>query len=172
MFVYNDTLTIYGGYCRVPVAPKGGAPKKGKPTAATSARTVGLVHTDLWSLKLTPDFKNVKWERRKRAGFAPSARSGSPMVLHKNRAILFGGVQDEDVSEEQLCSNFFNDMCALYIHFYSGFECVLKRMFCCDFGCTLGVLMIVPLLLPLIVPLLVPLLVLLTIAFDIQLYAC
>lgn len=122
MVVSNDTLFIYGGYCKV--VTKG--PKiKGE-------KAVGVVHTDLWSLRLSADFKNLRWERRKRSGFAPTSepelhiipsfakprfirfrpRSGAAMTLYKNRAILFGGVHDEDVSDEELKSTFYNDLYA------------------------------------------------------------
>lgn len=57
----------------------------------------------------------LKWERRKRAStaFAPSLRSGCTMSLWptKSMGILFGGVTDEDTSEESLESVFHNDLC-------------------------------------------------------------
>lgn len=56
----------------------------------------------------------LKWERRKRpsTAFAPSLRSGCTMALWsaKNMGILFGGVTDEDTSEETLESVFHNDL--------------------------------------------------------------
>jgi hypothetical protein len=56
----------------------------------------------------------LKWERRKRpsTAYAPSLRSGATMALWANKStgILFGGVTDEDTSEETLESVFWNDL--------------------------------------------------------------
>ena len=64
--------------------------------------------------KATSDPLTVKWEKRKRpsTAFAPSLRSGCTMALWsaKNMGILFGGVTDEDTSEETMESVFHNDL--------------------------------------------------------------
>ncbi|KAI0318129.1 hypothetical protein OF83DRAFT_1184638 [Amylostereum chailletii] len=56
----------------------------------------------------------LKWERRKRpsTAFAPSLRSGCTMTIwaSKNTGVLFGGVTDEDTSEETMESVFWNDL--------------------------------------------------------------
>src|ERR1700723_662412 len=56
----------------------------------------------------------LKWERRKKSStaFAPSLRSGCTMALWppKNMGVLFGGVTDEDTSEETLESVFHHDL--------------------------------------------------------------
>lgn len=54
----------------------------------------------------------LKWERRKKPAYAPSLRSGCTMTLWqaKSMGILFGGVTDEDNSEETLESVFWNDL--------------------------------------------------------------
>lgn len=61
--------------------------------------------------------KELKWERRKKSGYAPSVRSGCTMVLwaNKDTGVLFGGVKDDDQSEESLVSEFYNDLCVNYI---------------------------------------------------------
>ncbi|KAJ3503550.1 hypothetical protein NLJ89_g8380 [Agrocybe chaxingu] len=55
-----------------------------------------------------------KWEKRKRPSdaYAPSLRSGCTMALWaaKGMGVLFGGVTDEDTSEEGLESVFWNDL--------------------------------------------------------------
>ena len=60
------------------------------------------------------DLPIMKWERRKRpsTAFAPSLRSGCTMTLWANKqtGILFGGVTDEDTSEETMESMFHNDL--------------------------------------------------------------
>ena len=60
----------------------------------------------------------VKWEKRKKTGYAPSLRSGCTMALWsaKNMGVLFGGVTDEDTNEETLESVFHNDMCVYSPH--------------------------------------------------------
>jgi len=66
MFMHNDYLYLYGiaiivddfiigGYCKL---------NKGKSSK-------GLVHTDIWCIKLTLDLKNMKWEKKKRVGVYP-----------------------------------------------------------------------------------------------------
>ena len=59
--------------------------------------------------------KELKWERRKKVGYAPSIRSGCTMTLwaNKDMGVLFGGVKDDDQSEETLVSEFYNDMWVL-----------------------------------------------------------
>ena len=64
--------------------------------------------------KALADPLSVKWERRKRpsTAYAPSIRSGCTMALWgaKSMGICFGGVTDEDTSEETLESVFHNDL--------------------------------------------------------------
>ena len=38
----------------------------------------------------------VQWERVKKVGMAPGPRSSFAMMTHKNRALLFGGVSDNE----------------------------------------------------------------------------
>jgi hypothetical protein len=63
--------------------------------------------------RMSLNLKELKWERRKKAGYAPSIRSGCTMALWAAReiGILFGGVKDDDQSEETLVSEFYNDLC-------------------------------------------------------------
>ncbi|KAH9932992.1 uncharacterized protein B0H18DRAFT_673596 [Fomitopsis serialis] len=104
-----DGILLHGGYCKE--YPKG-------------SRPIGIMLDDTWFLRITmnevKDGKppaeplTLKWEKRKRAStaFAPSLRSGCTMALWatKNTGILFGGVTDEDTSEETLESVFHNDL--------------------------------------------------------------
>ena len=62
--------------------------------------------------RMSTDTKELKWERRKKSGYAPSIRSGCTMALWANKdiGILFGGVKDDDQSEESLVSEFYNDL--------------------------------------------------------------
>ena len=64
--------------------------------------------------KSAADPLTLKWERRKKGStaYAPSLRSGCTMALWaaRNMGVLFGGVTDEDTSEETLESVFHNDL--------------------------------------------------------------
>ncbi|KAG8822139.1 hypothetical protein FRC17_009643 [Serendipita sp. 399] len=86
-----------GGYCKEYV--------KGK-------RPQGIALDDTWLLKMDLDLKNIKWEKRKKIGYAPSIRSGCTMALWsaKGIGVLFGGVYDDDKDEETLESVFYNDL--------------------------------------------------------------
>lgn len=90
-----DGAIIYGGYCKVKA-------KKGMQK--------GKVLTDIWTLKMKSDPKGVRFERRRKQGFTPSPRVGCSLVYHKNRGIMFGGVYDYDESEEQIESEFYNNL--------------------------------------------------------------
>ncbi|KZV71422.1 galactose oxidase [Peniophora sp. CONT] len=66
----------------------------------------------------------VKWEKRKRpsTAFAPSLRSGCTMALWAARGlgVMFGGVTDEDTSEENMRSVFHNDLFAYQLILEKG----------------------------------------------------
>lgn len=52
-----------------------------------------------------------RWERKPKAGMAPSKRASFAMALHNARVMLFGGTADEEgKGGEVLVSNFFNDL--------------------------------------------------------------
>jgi len=72
------------------------------------------------------DPKQIKWDRRKKTGYAPSLRSGCTMALWqaRNMGILFGGVYDEDKGEEGMESVFYNDL-------FVFFPCVQITMLIC-----------------------------------------
>lgn len=86
---------IYGGYCKV---------------KARKGQQKGKVLTDTWMLRMKSDPKGVRFERRRKQGFTPSPRVGCSLVFHKNRGIMFGGVYDYDESEEQIESEFYNNL--------------------------------------------------------------
>ena len=92
-------LILYGGYNQVKV--KGGIYE-------------GHVLSDMWHLKIDPlDMKKTRWEKRKisNTAAAPLPRSGPCSVAAKNGKsfYLFGGVQDENLSEELLNGTCLND---------------------------------------------------------------
>ncbi|KAK4705245.1 hypothetical protein P7C70_g960, partial [Phenoliferia sp. Uapishka_3] len=81
-------------------------------------RVTGMALSDTWLLRIPPseageiDFRLLKWEKRKKIGYAPTPRSGCTMALWsaKNMGVLFGGVSDEDKDEESLDSTFYNEL--------------------------------------------------------------
>ena len=93
-------VILYGGYNQVKV--KGGIYE-------------GQVLSDMWHLKIDPvDLKKTRWEKRKisNTAAAPLPRSGPCSVAAKNGKsfFLFGGVQDENLSEELLNGTCLNDL--------------------------------------------------------------
>ncbi|KAK9477594.1 hypothetical protein V1514DRAFT_308812 [Lipomyces japonicus] len=96
----EDGAVIWGGYSKVKNSQK---------------KIVGKVHSDCWQLKLTPELKTVRWERRRKSAWAPSPRVGCSMVYHKGRGILFAGVYDTEETEESLESQFYNDLFAFQV---------------------------------------------------------
>lgn len=95
----EDTVYVYGGFSKEKVT---GSLKEGK------------VHEDMWALSLRPalpsggkasaggrgcgglDLTKAVWQKIKRKGDFPSTRCGSSMTLYRNKALLFGGVCDEE----------------------------------------------------------------------------
>ncbi|CUA77603.1 Kelch repeat-containing protein 3 [Saccharomyces cerevisiae S288c] [Rhizoctonia solani] len=94
----TEGAILHGGYVKEYV--------KGK-------RVEGKALEDTWLLQMNPDDPlKPKWEKRKKVGYAPTPRSGCTMALWATRStgVMFGGVYDEDTSEETLDSVFYQDM--------------------------------------------------------------
>lgn len=93
-------VILYGGYNQIKM--KGGVYE-------------GQVLSDMWHLKIDPvDLKKTRWEKRKisNTAAAPLPRSGPCSAAAKNGKsfYLFGGVQDENLSEELLNGTCLNDL--------------------------------------------------------------
>ncbi|KAG8875415.1 hypothetical protein FRB98_007809 [Tulasnella sp. 332] len=85
-----DGVVLHGGYYKDYI--------KGK-------RPIGIALDDTWFLKMSLERKEIKWEKRKKIGYAPSpSRSGCTMALWpaKGQGVMFGGVSDVDKDEEVL----------------------------------------------------------------------
>lgn len=108
---HPDGAVLYGGYCKVKA-------KKGLQK--------GKVLSDCWLLKMKADPKGIRFERRRKQGFVPSPRVGYQMAFHKNRGIAFGGVYDYDESEEQIESEFYNNLYAYHTETNRWFNLALK----------------------------------------------
>ena len=66
----------------------------------------------LMVVRMDTDLTKLKWERRKKVGYAPSQRSGCSMTYWANKGmgVLFGGVLDEEKDDESMESTFYNEL--------------------------------------------------------------
>ncbi|KAI8621697.1 hypothetical protein BC830DRAFT_1057953 [Chytriomyces sp. MP71] len=106
LIVSGDTLALYGGYTKV--IEKGKKPR-------------GVVHSDLWTMNLSFETKEWKWEKRKVGGVKPPPRSGSPMAVFKGKGFMFGGVCDikeDDETIESVCTDDFYQLNVEQCRFY------------------------------------------------------
>ncbi|KAJ3359091.1 hypothetical protein HDU91_005009 [Kappamyces sp. JEL0680] len=86
--VHHDEILMYGGYSKVAT--------KGK-------KASGMMHTDVWVLKMHADPALIRWEKKKKpGGITPGQRSGCTTVYHKGKGFLFGGVSDIIEEEEAI----------------------------------------------------------------------
>jgi N-acetylneuraminic acid mutarotase len=110
----KDVMYMYGGYSKIK------EPGQGKEAK---------VYEDLWCLSLKPILSGhaPKWDKLGKKGAPPSKRSGAAMVVHKGRALLFGGVIDEEVSNNTLNSTFYNDLFAFDMDRRQWFQLGLKK---------------------------------------------
>ncbi|QRV76349.1 kelch repeat-containing protein 3 [Ceratobasidium sp. AG-Ba] len=93
-----DGIVLHGGYVK---------------EYAKGKRVEGKALEDTWFLQMNAENPmQPKWEKRKKVGYVPTPRSGCTMALWAARStgVMFGGVFDEDTSEETLESFFYQDM--------------------------------------------------------------
>ena len=108
----NDTAFVYGGYVR-------------------DKKVSGTDLSDMWQLSLRLQSGvavpvKATWERLSKKGTAPSRRSGASFAVHKNRALVFGGVYDKDTQGLTMESEFFNELYA--------FDMDRKRWYVLDYN--------------------------------------
>ena len=91
-----EGIILHGGYCKE---------YQGK-------QVKGVPLDDTWFLKMDVEPTKIKWERRKKVGYAPTIRSGVQMALWQAKGIgvMFGGVHDSYDDDEDLTSSFYNDL--------------------------------------------------------------
>ncbi|EFN58682.1 hypothetical protein CHLNCDRAFT_19775, partial [Chlorella variabilis] len=90
----GDQLFIFGGY-----SVKKTEEDKGARAAWWAA---------FWCL----DLKSLEFERVKKQGMVPNPRTAFGMVTHRKRAVLFGGILDQEGKGDRLYSTLYNDMYA------------------------------------------------------------
>eukprot|EP01038_Epipyxis_sp_PR26KG_P009482 gene9482-12773_t len=136
MFLHQqeDCLYIYGGFSKdkVSVLSDGNATSKNELK----------IHEDMWMLNLKPilgssstsssskgllDVSKAVWQKISRKGDYPSPRSGAVVAMYKNKALLFGGVYDEEGARHTLVSTFFNDLHAFDLERKRWFKLGLKQ---------------------------------------------
>lgn len=131
MFVHSaeEVLYIYGGFSKEKLP---GVTKEGR------------VHEDMWMMNLKTllttagssalggkaslDTSKAVWQRVSRKGYFPSTRCGSSMTVYKNKAILFGGVFDDEGQQHSLNSMFYNEMYAFDMERKRWYQLGVKRV--------------------------------------------
>lgn len=112
--VCGGEVVLYGGYYKQPAAKAKSLSHKGKKKGDSAMEEAmaaqGVVLSDSYKLSGS----TLKWQKVKRMGYGPSRRAGFSLVLHKRNIVLFGGVEDDE-TEEDLESVFYNDMFAMAI---------------------------------------------------------
>lgn len=100
----SATLFVIGGYS-IQKNMQVKAPH-GKKDADESDEK-GIVHDDIWAL----DIKTWMWQKVKKEGMVPSPRTsfGLAVQASKGKAILFGGVFDQEGSGDKMYSELFNE---------------------------------------------------------------
>lgn len=124
--VSGSDVLLYGGYCRESAKKAKNVSHKGKKKGGDAIEEAmvaqGVVLSDAYKLSA----ENMKWQKVKRTGYGPSRRAGFSMVLHKRNAVLFGGVEDDE-TEEDLESVFYNDLFALNLDRKKWFPMTLRK---------------------------------------------
>ncbi|CEM28812.1 unnamed protein product [Vitrella brassicaformis CCMP3155] len=106
----GDCLYIYGGYSK--------------------NRDAGKIHQDCWMLNLKPlagGGGRPHWERVGKKGNPPSIRASASSVVHKNLAIVFGGVYDEDDGGLSMTSVYYNDLYAFDMERRRWYQLALRK---------------------------------------------
>ncbi|KAF7519571.1 hypothetical protein G7054_g13053 [Neopestalotiopsis clavispora] len=132
---HENGAVLYGGYSKVKATVQANKSAKG---ASQGQRNIlkPMVHQDCFFLRITQPPADapanapptVRWERRKKPANIPApARVGATMAYHKGRGILFGGVHDVDQSEEDMESEFFNQLFAWNVERNRFFPLALRK---------------------------------------------
>lgn len=132
---HEQGAVLYGGYSRVKTTVAANKQAKG---SARGQRNIvkPMVHQDCFFLRMSLPPENspaktpptVRWEKRKRPVNSPNpVRAGASMAYHRGRGIMFGGVHDVEMSEEDIESEFFNTLFAWNIERNRFFPLVLRK---------------------------------------------
>jgi len=111
----SDTAILYGGFSKLKNPGKSDETK---------------VHSDCWALHLKPLTQNKvpTWDRLKRKGTFPNpSRSGMGCIVHKQRLLVYGGVNDTEKDGHKLESIFYDTMFAMDMEKKRWFEVGIKK---------------------------------------------
>lgn len=124
--VKGTDVFLYGGYCKESAKKAKNVSHKGKKKGGDAVEEAmvakGVVLSDCFRLSA----ENMKWQKVKRTGYGPSRRAGFAMAFHKGNVVLFGGVEDDE-TEEEMDSIFYNDMFALNLDRKKWFPMTLRK---------------------------------------------
>ncbi|MFS7971619.1 putative kelch-type beta propeller [Helianthus anomalus] len=110
LFVHQDDIYLYGGYSKEISSDKNSSEK-------------GIVHSDMWVL----DPKTWVWNKVKKGGMPPGPRAGFSMSVHKNRAVLYGGVVDMETEGDVLMSLFLNELYGFQLDIHRWYPLELRK---------------------------------------------
>ncbi|KAJ0527818.1 putative kelch-type beta propeller [Helianthus annuus] len=110
LFVHQDDIYLYGGYSKEISSDKSSSEK-------------GIVHSDMWVL----DPKTWVWNKVKKGGMPPGPRAGFSMCVHKNRAVLYGGVVDMETEGDVLMSLFLNELYGFQLDIHRWYPLELRK---------------------------------------------
>lgn len=131
MFLHStdDVMYVYGGFAK---------------EKTPGAKKEHIEHEDMWSMSLKPlvqakgaaaatstaalDWGKLAWQRVSKKGEYPTARCGAVAAVFKNKALIFGGVFDEEGPRHALLSSFFNDLFAFDMDRKRWYQLGLKQV--------------------------------------------
>ncbi len=124
--VVDNDIILYGGYSRELVKSAKNIShkqkKKGGGAVEQAMQARGIVQTDLYRLST----ETMKFNKIKKSGYGPSARSGFGMTVFKGNLVVFGGVEDDE-NEADLESVFHADLFALDMKRRKWYPMTLRR---------------------------------------------
>lgn len=117
---------LYGGYYRETAQKAKNMSHKSKKKGGSAVEESMIAQSVTLSDSYKLSGETMRWQKVKRTGYGPSQRAGFGMVLHKRNAVLFGGVEDDE-TEEEMNSIFYNDMFALNLDRKKWFPMTLRK---------------------------------------------
>ncbi|SPN96978.1 related to Kel2p and Kel1p [Cephalotrichum gorgonifer] len=132
---HEQGAVLYGGYSRIKATVAANKQAKG---ASKGQKNIvkPMIHQDCFFLRMTLPAENsppktpptARWERRKKPVNSPvPVRAGATMAFHRGRGIMFGGVHDVEMSEDDIDSEFFNALFAWNIERNRFFPLALRK---------------------------------------------
>lgn len=101
------TIYVIGGYSVKQTINSSTLASKGKGKKEGDDDEKGIVHDDVWAL----DLLKWSWQKVKKEGMAPTPRTSFGLAVQqpKSKAIIFGGVFDQEGQGDKMYSELFNE---------------------------------------------------------------